>query len=208
MNSDNHTNDDAVESQMEEFDPYYKPDDKRRYLLWSSFMLLIMIMTALITVLLEKKSIFSYMPNERKQIDTTVPRQKLTNISYDDHALTIDGKRQLLIVGAIHYPRSSPGMWAHLLKQAKEAGINTIDTYVFWNLHEPQEGKFDFDDLLKFLKTAKDEDLWVNLRIGPYVCAGKYYWIIIYRMEFWRIPLLDKRYKWTNSPNLESAIYG
>jgi hypothetical protein len=139
MNSDNHTNDDAVESQMEEFDPYYKPDDKRRYLLWSSFMLLIMIMTALITVLLEKKSIFSYMPNERKKIDTTVPRQKLTNISYDDHALTIDGKRQLLIVGAIHYPRSSPGMWAHLLKQAKEAGINTIDTYVFWNLSFPRD---------------------------------------------------------------------
>ena len=208
MNSDNHTNDDAVEAQMEEFDPYYKPDDKRRYLLWSSFMLLIMIMTALITVLLEKKSIFSYMPTGSKQIETTVPRQKLTNISYDYHALTIDGKRQLLIVGAIHYPRSSPGMWAHLLKQAKEAGINTIDTYVFWNLHEPQEGKFDFDDLLKFLKTAKDEDLWVNLRIGPYVCAGIYYFIMIYRMEFWRIPLLDKRYKWTNSPNLESAIYG
>ena len=81
-------------------------------------------------------------------------------------------KRQLLIVGAIHYPRSSPGMWNHLLKEAKEAGINTIDTYVFWNLHEPKEGEFDFEDLIGFLKGAKEEQLWVNLRIGPYVCAG------------------------------------
>jgi hypothetical protein len=75
----------------------------------------------------------------------SVPPQALSNVTYDHRSFIINGKRQLLIVGAIHYPRSSPGMWPHLFKKTKEAGINAIDTYVFWNLHEPLEGQFDFE---------------------------------------------------------------
>jgi hypothetical protein len=29
-------------------------------------------------------------------------------------------------------------MWPSLIKKAKEGGINTIETYVFWNAHEAQ----------------------------------------------------------------------
>jgi beta-galactosidase GanA len=36
-------------------------------------------------------------------------------------------------------------MWPELFKQSKAAGINTIDTYVFWNLHEPKKGEWDFE---------------------------------------------------------------
>ena len=123
-----------------------------------------------VLVVLSMSLVLSLMRTEI--VKPSVPAQALSNISYDHRSFIINGERQLLIVGAIHYPRSSPGMWPHLFRKTKEAGINAIDTYVFWNLHEPIEGHYDFDDLLEFLKAVQKENLWVNLRIGPYVCAG------------------------------------
>jgi hypothetical protein len=99
------------------------------------------------------------------------------SVTYDHRAILIDQKRVLLLTGAIHYPRSSPGMWPELLQSAKDAGINTIDTYVFWNLHEPEKGVFNFEgnaDLIHFLELTRTFGLYVNLRIGPYVCAEWY----------------------------------
>ena len=72
---------------------------------------------------------------QRGKLYPSVRRQALSNVTYDHRSFIINGKRELLIVGAIHYPRSSPGMWPHLFKKTKAAVINAIDTYVFWNLH-------------------------------------------------------------------------
>lgn len=67
--------------------------------------------------------------------------KKGTVVSYDERSLMIDGKRDLFFSGAIHYPRSPPEMWDKLVKTAKMGGLNTIETYVFWNGHEPEPGK-------------------------------------------------------------------
>jgi beta-galactosidase GanA len=32
-------------------------------------------------------------------------------------------------------------MWEYLIGKAKEGGLDVIQTYVFWNLHEPQPGQ-------------------------------------------------------------------
>lgn len=32
-------------------------------------------------------------------------------------------------------------MWPDLISKAKEGGLDVIQTYVFWNLHEPQQGQ-------------------------------------------------------------------
>lgn len=32
-------------------------------------------------------------------------------------------------------------MWSSLIAKAKEGGLDVIQTYVFWNLHEPQQGQ-------------------------------------------------------------------
>ena len=32
-------------------------------------------------------------------------------------------------------------MWPQLIQKAKEGGLDVIQTYVFWNGHEPQPGK-------------------------------------------------------------------
>ncbi|EFA76540.1 predicted protein [Heterostelium album PN500] len=93
-------------------------------------------------------------------------------ITYDKRSLIIDGQRVLLISGSVHYPRSTPSMWRPILQQTKAAGINLIDTYVFWDVHEPQKGVFNFEgnaDISHFLDICKDLGLYVNLRIGPYV---------------------------------------
>jgi beta-galactosidase len=53
-------------------------------------------------------------------------------------------------------------------------GLNTVSTYVFWNLHEPKPGVYDFRgnlDAAAFIRTAQEEGLYVILRPGPYVCA-------------------------------------
>lgn len=31
-------------------------------------------------------------------------------------------------------------MWEWLIEKAKDGGLDVIDTYVFWNLHEPSPG--------------------------------------------------------------------
>ncbi|CAJ1955977.1 unnamed protein product [Sphenostylis stenocarpa] len=96
------------------------------------------------------------------------------NVQYDHRALVIDGKRRVLISGSIHYPRSTPEMWPDLIQKSKDGGLDVIETYVFWNIHEPVRGQYDFDgrkDLVKFVKTVAAAGLYVHLRIGPYVCA-------------------------------------
>lgn len=35
-------------------------------------------------------------------------------------------------------------MWPMLMKKAKNGGLNAIETYVFWNAHEPQRGQVLF----------------------------------------------------------------
>ncbi|GMH03753.1 hypothetical protein Nepgr_005592 [Nepenthes gracilis] len=96
------------------------------------------------------------------------------NVGYDRKAITINGQRRILISGSIHYPRSTPEMWPDLIQKAKEGGLDVIQTYVFWNGHEPSPGKYFFEgryDLVRFIKLVQQAGLYVHLRIGPYVCA-------------------------------------
>ncbi|KAL0724685.1 hypothetical protein Bca4012_039284 [Brassica carinata] len=65
-------------------------------------------------------------------------------------------------------------MWPDLIRKSKEGGLDAIETYVFWNAHEPTRRQYDFSgklDLIRFLKTIQDEGLYGVLRIGPYACA-------------------------------------
>ncbi|KAL8200416.1 hypothetical protein R6Q57_011755 [Mikania cordata] len=96
------------------------------------------------------------------------------SVTYDRKSIVINGERRILISGSIHYPRSTPEMWEDLVMKAKDGGLDVIDTYVFWNVHEPSPGNFNFEgkyDLVRFLKTVQKAGMYVHLRIGPYVCA-------------------------------------
>ncbi|KAH9696360.1 Beta-galactosidase 3 [Citrus sinensis] len=98
----------------------------------------------------------------------------LSSVTYDNKALIINGQRRILFSGSIHYPRSSHEMWEGLIQKAKDGGLDVIDTYVFWNVHEPSPGNYNFEgryDLVRFIKLVQKAGLYVHLRIGPYICA-------------------------------------
>ncbi|CAH9119279.1 unnamed protein product [Cuscuta epithymum] len=97
-----------------------------------------------------------------------------STVTYDSKAIIINGERRLLFSGSIHYPRSTPEMWEDLIHKAKEGGIDVIETYVFWNVHEPSPGNYNFEgryDLVRFVKTIQKAGLYAHLRIGPYICG-------------------------------------
>ncbi|XVF15839.1 hypothetical protein REPUB_Repub09cG0190900 [Reevesia pubescens] len=96
------------------------------------------------------------------------------SVTYDRKAIVINGQRRILFSGSIHYPRSTPEMWEDLIQKAKDGGLDVIETYVFWNVHEPSPGNYNFEgryDLVRFIKTIQSAGLYAHIRIGPYVCA-------------------------------------
>ncbi|XP_009605185.1 beta-galactosidase 13 [Nicotiana tabacum] len=111
--------------------------------------------------------------------------EKTKGVTYDGRSMIVNGERELLFSGSIHYPRMPPEMWPDIIRKAKEGGLNLIQTYVFWNIHEPVQGQFNFEgnyDVVKFIKTIGEQGLYVTLRIGPYIEAewnqgGFPYWL-------------------------------
>jgi beta-galactosidase len=103
-----------------------------------------------------------------------------------DGHFELDGKPFQIISGEMHYPRIPRAYWRARLRMAKAMGLNAVTTYVFWNVHEPEPGKYDFsgqNDVAEFIREAQQEGLWVLLRPGPYSCAewewgGYPYWLL------------------------------
>jgi beta-galactosidase len=90
-----------------------------------------------------------------------------------DH-FVLDGKPFQILSGEMHYARIPRAYWRARMEMAKAMGLNTIATYVFWNVHEPQPGVWNFEgnaDLPEFLREAQQAGLHVVLRAGPYSCA-------------------------------------
>lgn len=86
----------------------------------------------------------------------------------------LNGKPFQIISGSIHYFRIVPEYWRDRLEKLKSLGMNTVETYIPWNMHEPEKGKFVFEgmcDVVKFVKTAEELGLYVILRPSPYICA-------------------------------------
>ncbi|TVU36335.1 hypothetical protein EJB05_18267 [Eragrostis curvula] len=93
-------------------------------------------------------------------------------VTYDGRALILDGARRMLFSGDMHYPRSTPEMWPNLIAKANKGGLDVIQTYVFWNVHEPVQGQYNFEgryDLVRFIKEIHAQGLYVSLRIGPFI---------------------------------------
>ncbi|OMO93429.1 hypothetical protein COLO4_16860 [Corchorus olitorius] len=95
-------------------------------------------------------------------------------IGYDSRSMIFDGERKLIFSGSIHYARSTPEMWPDLIQKSKDGGLDAIETYIFWNAHEPRPRQYKFEgnlDFIKFFKLIQEAGLYAILRIGPYICA-------------------------------------
>ena len=85
-----------------------------------------------------------------------------------------DGEAVKLISGAVHYFRNMPDTWRDIFKKMKAMGLNCVETYCVWNMHEKKPGEYDFTgnlDIAEFIRTAQEEELMVIVRPGPYICA-------------------------------------
>ncbi|HEY3933677.1 MAG TPA: glycoside hydrolase family 35 protein [Gemmatimonadales bacterium] len=100
--------------------------------------------------------------------------QQLQGLESLDGHFVLAGRPIQVISGEMHYARVPRALWRDRLRKARAMGLNTISTYVFWNLHEPTPGHYDFsgqNDVAEYIRMAQQEGLHVILRPGPYVCA-------------------------------------
>ncbi|WP_030677417.1 beta-galactosidase family protein [Streptomyces rimosus] len=83
-----------------------------------------------------------------------------------------DGRPVRLLSGALHYFRVHEAHWGHRLAMLRAMGLNCVETYVPWNLHEPRPGVHrDPEALGRFLDAASAAGLMALVRPGPYICA-------------------------------------
>ncbi len=91
-----------------------------------------------------------------------------------DKTFELNGKPFVVKAAELHYPRIPRPYWEHRIKMCKALGMNTICLYVFWNIHEQQEGVYDFsgnNDVAEFCRLCQKNGMYVIVRPGPYVCA-------------------------------------
>ncbi len=91
-----------------------------------------------------------------------------------DADFLLDGHPHRILSGALHYFRVHPEQWADRIHKARLMGLNTIETYVAWNAHEPRRGEWNttgWNDLGRFLDLIAAEGMHAIVRPGPYICA-------------------------------------
>lgn len=115
-------------------------------------------------------------PKNEKKIYTDHLKMGGTNslgksISVNSYYILIDGKPVIPVLGEFHYCRYPHEQWEEEIMKMKAGGITVIPTYVFWNIHEEQEGVFDWTgdrNIRKFIQLCKKHGMSVIVRIGPF----------------------------------------
>ena len=104
---------------------------------------------------------------------------KPDRIRYDGHCVTIDGQDTFIRSAEFHYFRTPRELWRDRFQKIKDAGFNTVDTYVPWNRHEREMpgglddfSKVDLSEAEAWLKMAHEEfGFYTIVRPGPFICA-------------------------------------
>ena len=105
---------------------------------------------------------------------TLTQAKKVGTFTTGEKTFLLNGKPFIVKAAEMHYPRIPRPYWEQRIQMCKALGMNTICLYVFWNIHEQQEGKFDFtgnNDVAAFCRLAQKNGMYVIVRPGPYVCA-------------------------------------
>ena len=95
-------------------------------------------------------------------------------LTVNNNQFLFNGQPMRIISGAMHYFRIRPESWRDRLEKMRLFGLNTVETYVAWNLHEPRPGEFNFEgslDIVRYIQMAAEVGLKVLVRPGPYICS-------------------------------------
>ena len=93
----------------------------------------------------------------------------MPSFAIQDDQFVLDGNPFRLLAGAMHYFRVPRQLWEDRLRKLRAMGLNTVETYVAWNLHEPQPGRFRFSgelDLSAYLRAAADASRTTCINLG------------------------------------------
>ncbi|KAI0098694.1 family 35 glycoside hydrolase [Nemania sp. FL0031] len=116
---------------------------------------------------------------------STAPAPAFT---YDRTSFYLDGAPYVIIGGQMDPQRIPAAYWRDRLAKARAMGLNTIFSYVYWNLLEPSPGEWQngkdgegesehvsgiSNDIAAFFRIAQEEGLNVILRPGPYICGER-----------------------------------
>ena len=125
---------------------------------------------------------------------------QIPSFRFEGPDFLLDGKPFQIMAGELHFQRIPKEYWKDRLIKARAMGLNTVATYVFWNALEPEPGQWNLtgnNDLAGFIRAAKEADLYVVVRPGPYACAewdfgGLPIWLL--RTPDIKVRCLDSRF--------------
>jgi len=123
------------------------------------------------------------------QIDASNPRKEIfsghlklggsnpmgDSISFNNYYMMINNDPVIPVMGEFHYSRYPNKHWEEEILKMKAGGMTVIPTYVFWNIHEEEEGVFDWTgdrNLRRFVELCAKNNVWTMVRIGPF-CHGE-----------------------------------
>jgi beta-galactosidase len=99
---------------------------------------------------------------------------KSPHIQLRPGSIWINDHPVIIFASSLFYFRIAAEEWRSRMQNLVRLGYNAIDVYFPWNYHELEPGCWDFDgqrDVAVFLQIAKEENLWVIARPGPYICS-------------------------------------
>ncbi|MCA9602587.1 MAG: beta-galactosidase, partial [Myxococcales bacterium] len=82
-----------------------------------------------------------------------------------------------LYSGALHYWRIERRFWRRTLEAVRNLGLDTVETYIPWGVHEQADGTFDFGerherlDVGAFLELVSELGMYAIVRPGPHINA-------------------------------------
>ena len=68
----------------------------------------------------------------------------MVKLTMDGRHFYLGGREFRILSGAVHYFRVVQEYWRDRLLKLKACGLNTVETYVAWNIHEPHQGNLTF----------------------------------------------------------------
>jgi len=94
-------------------------------------------------------------------------------ITISGNQFHLDGQALPHPVGGHGTTSAPPAYWEDRLLKLRAMGLNTVETYVAWNLHEPRPGEFHFEGGLDLdvISRWQRDGLKVIVRPGPYICS-------------------------------------
>ncbi len=100
-----------------------------------------------------------------------------SGVSLSPRGLRLGDREVPLISGSVHYFRLDPKEWLAALTAVQSLGIDIVDLYLPWGVHEQVDGSFDFGvkdprlDVVRFLKQVKNLGMLAIVRPGPHINA-------------------------------------